>query len=126
MRRISLAVIAVLAAASLAAEDLPRVVMTEPLNGQQDVDPAVSAITVTFNKPMTDGSYSWCYEDPATFPMTTGQPYYGEDGTTNILPVKLEPDTEYIIWINTEQFTNFKDISGNPVRPYRLTFKTRK
>ena len=103
----------------------PRVISTLPLNGSQDVDPTLNEISVTFNEEMMDGNWSWVYEDKDTFPRITGQTYYIENNTVNILPVKLEPNKEYVIWINSAQFKNFKDKSGNPAHPFRFTFRTK-
>jgi len=103
----------------------PRVIATNPQNGTRDVDPSIKEISVTFNERMMDKSWSWCYENRDTFPQMTGQPYYVENTTKNVLPVKLEPSKEYVIWINTVNFKNFRDEAGNPVTPYRFTFKTR-
>ncbi|MEW6139790.1 MAG: Ig-like domain-containing protein [Thermodesulfobacteriota bacterium] len=102
----------------------PKVVMTTPSNGATDVDPALSKITVTFNKPMLDKSWSWSYEDKSSFPQMAGQPYYSDEGTTCVLPVRWEPGMRYIIWINTAKFKNFKDKKGGPAEPYKLTFAT--
>ncbi len=69
---------------------------------------------------MLDKTWSWCYKDKDKFPQTTGQPYYTENSTKNVLPVRLVPNKEYIIWINTESFKNFKDKAGNPAEPYNI------
>lgn len=103
----------------------PRVTATSPANGAEGVDPGLSSISVTFDEPMKDGSWSWCYEDPASFPQTTGQPHWEDGGTRNVLPVRLQPHTTYIIWINTAKFTGFQDRAGNPAAPFRFTFRTR-
>ncbi len=103
----------------------PRVVSTSPPNAAQDVDPSLTEITVTFNEPMMDKNWSWCYEDKDKFPRMTGDPYYTDNYKKCVLPVKLEPDKEYVIWINTVNFKNFKDKAGNPVEPYKFTFKTK-
>ena len=103
----------------------PKVIGTNPQNGAQNVDPSLTEISVTFNEPMMDKSWSWCYEEKEKFPQMTGQPYYTENNTKNILPIKLEPDKEYVIWINTVNFKNFKNKTGNPVEPYKFTFETR-
>ena len=103
----------------------PRVVSTSPQNGSMDVDPSLKEISVTFNEAMQDGNWSWVYEDKNTFPQIVGQAYYTEDMKTNVLPVKLEPNKEYVIWINSEKSTNFKDKSGNSAFPFKFTFKTR-
>jgi hypothetical protein len=104
----------------------PKVIATNPGNGDRDVDPSLSKVTVTFNKPMLDKSWSWSYEDKNSFPQTAGQPSYTDNGTTCVLPVKLEPGKRYVIWINTAKFKNFKDRNGNPAEPYKLVFTTGK
>lgn len=103
----------------------PKVVATNPKNGSTEVDPSLSRITITFNKAMLDKSWSWSYEDKDSFPQTTGEPSYAENGTICVLPVKLKPGKRYVIWINTTKFKNFKDRSGNTVEPYKLVFTTR-
>ncbi|MCP4580038.1 MAG: Ig-like domain-containing protein [candidate division Zixibacteria bacterium] len=103
----------------------PRVVSTFPENGSHDVDPFLTEIYVVFNEEMMDQNWSWVYEDTSTFPTMTGQPYYTDDFTKNILPVSLEENKEYVVWINQQNFSNFKDKSGNAAAPFKLTFKTR-
>ena len=102
----------------------PNVIETFPVTGSTDVDPSISKISVTFDEPMRDGSWSWAYTHKNQFPETNGQPYYMPGHTKNILPVKLKSDTEYEIWINSEKFGNFKDKAGNSATPFRLVFKT--
>ncbi len=122
--------ILVCAAASVflccAADDVPpKVVGTVPANGDRSVDPSLSAMSVTFNEPMRDGNWSWAYTTKETFPETTGQPRYEDNYTRNVLPVRLEPNKEYEVWINSAKFTGFKDQAGNSSRPYKLVFKTK-
>ena len=102
----------------------PKVIGTSPPNGATNVDPSLTEISVTFNEPMKDKSWSWCYEEKKHFPETIGEAYYSDNNTRCALPVKLEPFTEYIIWINLDKFNNFRDKSGNPVKPYKFTFMT--
>lgn len=102
----------------------PVVVSTEPARGDTDVDPSLKEIRVTFNKEMIDGNWSWCQTDEP-YPETTGSPYYLEDEKTCVMPVKLEPETEYVIWINSEEYANFKDKHGQRAVPYALYFTTR-
>ena len=103
----------------------PLVVNTFPSNGSQDVDPSVTEISVIFNETMMDGNWSWAYTNLNEFPEMSGDPYYTENFTTNVLPVKLKPNMEYVIWINSEKFQNFKDLSGNTLVPFKFTFKTK-
>ncbi len=102
----------------------PKVISTVPANGDQSVDPSLSTLSVTFSEPMMDGNWSWAYTTKETFPETTGQPIYEDNHTKNVLPVRLAPNKEYEIWINSRRFHNFKDKAGNPSEPYKLVFKT--
>lgn len=104
----------------------PQVIETNPPNGATDVDPSITEISVTFNEPMMDNSWSWCHEGGKDFPNTTGKPHYTDSLTKNVLPVSLKPNTKYTIWINLDNFNNFKDESENPVKPYLFTFTTGK
>lgn len=104
----------------------PTIVSTNPANGATDVDPSLAEISVTFSEPMTDGNWSWCYDKKEEFPTKTGEPYYVDNRTKNVLPVKLEPNKQYIIWLNSQKFTNFKDEAGNALKPHRFVFKTGK
>jgi RNA polymerase sigma-70 factor (ECF subfamily) len=112
-------------AAKLAAAP-PVVVETAPKTGTADVDPALREIRVTFSKPMLDRSWSWSQASDETFPETTGEPRYLDDGKTCVLPVKLMPGRSYEIWLNSQKFHNFKDQEGRPAVPYHLRFQTRK
>ena len=104
----------------------PVVVKTVPEAGAGDVDPKLTEIKVTFSKDMQDGSWSWSTLSQESFPEMNGQPKYLDDNRTNVLPVKLEPDRTYAIWLNSAKFDNFKDAGGQPAVPYLLVFKTKK
>jgi hypothetical protein len=111
---------------SASDQTVPRVISTSPANGAPNVDPKLAEISVTFSRPMMDKSWSWCYEDKNKFPQIIGQPKYMDNFTKNIITVKLEPNKEYVIWINTSKIKNFKDKTGTPAVPYKLIFKTGK
>lgn len=104
----------------------PVVVETVPAAGSSDVDPGLTEIAVTFSKPMLDGSWSWVQLGPETFPKMTGDPRYGEDGRKCVLPVQLQPGKTYAIWLNVDNFQNFRDRDQRPAVPYLLIFETRK
>ena len=120
------------AGGAIRAEDVtpetapPVVVKTVPEAGKTDVDPKLTEIKVTFSKDMQDGSWSWSTLSEETFPKVDGKPKYLADKRTCVLPVKLEPGKTYAIWVNSEQFTNFKDADGRSAVPYLLVFKTKK
>jgi hypothetical protein len=63
-----------------------------------------------------------------TFPKTVGEKpiHYEKDKRTCVLKVKLEPGKTYAIWVNSDNFKNFKDADGRPAVPYLLVFKTKK
>lgn len=103
----------------------PNVINTFPQNGSRDVDSNLTEIWVEFNEGMLDNSWSWAHEDKNTFPELNGNPVYTDNNTKCKLPVKLQSNHEYVIWINTEKLKNFKDRSGNPAIPYKLSFKTK-
>ena len=108
------------------AEDVPPVVVeTVPQTGDTDVDPSLCELRVTFSKKMQDQSWSWSQVSSEAFPEATGKPRYLPDGKTCVMPVELEPGTTYVIWLNSQQFGNFKDLAGRSAVPYRLRFRTR-
>lgn len=119
------AIIFTATACSEADSTPPMVLETFPATGSIDVDSELTEISVTFSEPMTDGNWSWAYTNKDQFPEMSGQPYYLPGHTKNVLPVKLEPNKQYEIWINSENYQNFKDRAGNPAIPFRLVFKTK-
>jgi len=104
----------------------PVVVKTVPTAGAEDVDPALTEIAAIFSKDMMAGSWSWNMEDKDSFPALAGEPKCLPDKRTCVLPVKLEPNKVYRIWINAEKHLNFKDSQGRSALPYLLAFKTKK
>ena len=104
----------------------PVVVKTIPESGAMNVDPALSAISVTFSKDMLDRSYSCVTLSKETFPTTTGDMKLGQDKRTFVLPVKLEPGKTYAILFNSEKFRNFKDTNKRSAMSYLLVFETKK
>ena len=97
---------------------------TVPANGDRAVDPALSELSVTFSERMRDGNWSWVYENKESFPQMLGHPRFVDDLTTNVLPVRLEPNKEYVVWVNSAEFTNFRDEAGNSAPPFKLMFRT--
>jgi hypothetical protein len=124
--------VAALAGTAILAGDVslesvpPVVVKTLPEAGAPSVDPKITEIKVTFSKDMKDGVWSWAKISNESFPMLAGDPKYLADKRTCVLPVKLEPEKTYAIWVNSEKFANFKDTGGRSAVPYLLVFKTRK
>ena len=133
MKRLAITLTALVAvAATVRADDVtlesvpPVVVKTVPAAGADDVDPKLTEIKVTFSKDMLDKTWSWSTASKDTFPKVAGDPKYLDDKRTCVLPVTLEPGKVYAIWVNSDQFGNFKDADGRSAVPYLLVFKTKK
>lgn len=106
----------------------PSVIKTAPTCGETKVSATTKEIKVTFSKDMlTKQMWSWCMLSPDTFPEITDLKSikYLADKRTCVLPVKLKPGQTYVIWINTQKETAFRDTKGNPAIPYLLVFKTK-
>jgi RNA polymerase sigma-70 factor (ECF subfamily) len=124
---LALALIGTSQADEITLESVPPVVVQSvPAAGSPDVDPKTTEIQVTFSKTMADGTWSWSTLSKESFPEVSGEPKYLKDERTCVLPVKLQPETTYAIWINSNKFQNFKDANGTPAIPYLLVFKTGK
>jgi hypothetical protein len=102
----------------------PSVIQTVPHTGDTNVDPSLAKIRVTYDREMSDGSWSWCYDPGQLIPA--GEPRYESDHKTCVLPVKLEPGKSYVIQLNSGEYRNFKDAAGQSAVPYLLRFTTRK
>jgi RNA polymerase sigma-70 factor (ECF subfamily) len=113
--------------AAVSVKEMPPVVVrTVPQAGDTEVDAGkVTEIRVTFSKDMMDKSWSWTQISDETFPKTNGEVRYDKDRRACILPVKLEAGKTYVLWLNSEQFHNFKDADGQSAVPYLLVFETK-
>ena len=111
------------APAAEAPSGAPKVVSTFPPN--EAVIPAgIPMISVTYDRAMMDKSWSFASGGESKMPQVNGGPSLDDDGRTFNLPVKLQANTTYVIWMNTDRFQNFKDDKGRAAEPYRLTFTT--
>jgi hypothetical protein len=102
---------------------VPRIAATVPANGATDVDPMLSAVTVTFDRPMSSGM-SWAGYS-AKFPRGIAPAHWKDDRRTCVFPVQLLPAREYEIGINDDFYINFQSADGVPVAPAKLRFTTR-
>lgn len=102
----------------------PVVISTNPKAYANDVAPSLGIITVTFDQPMKNNSWSWT-GGGETYPITTGQPSYDPNRTKCSLPVKLEPGKVYWVGINSPIYWNFKSTEhGAPAKRYVILFAT--
>ena len=105
-------------------EDVPKVVTTSPDALAEDVEPTLDKITVTFDREMMDGSWSWTGGGD-TFPQKTGKIYYDQDKKTCTMPVKLQPGKVYWVGINSPSHNNFKTPENIPAKRYVIVFATK-
>jgi len=101
----------------------PQVVALDPADGATGVDPSRTTLSVTFDRPMDPQGWAWVVEDAATAP-DIGEAHFDLGGRTNTVDVQLEPNRDYVVWINSQTYTYFKGVDGTPAVPYRWTFST--
>jgi RNA polymerase sigma-70 factor (ECF subfamily) len=102
----------------------PRIVKMSPENGANKVDPGLTAITVTFDRPMA-GGFSWTGGGEHYPTIPAGQkPSWSADKKTCKLPVALKPNWQYRLGLNSPSFKNFASVDGVPLDPVVYQFQT--
>ena len=127
MGRDSLGVLSALALVGVAhaqgvVSENPRVVSTFPEHGSK-VPPSVAELKVSYDHRMA-ASWSFASGGEKLLPEVSGQPCRSDDHITITLPIRLEPNHSYVVWLNTDRYKNFKSEDGAPAEPFRLTFST--
>lgn len=107
-----------------AANAAPRVIGFDPPSGATDVDPERTTLAATFDRPMDPQGWAWVIENPSTAPEV-GASSWDAENRTNTVQVRLEPGRSYVVWVNSPQYSYFRDLSGVPAEPVRWTFSTR-
>jgi hypothetical protein len=100
----------------------PKVVKATPDNGDVDVDPALNQIVVVFDQPMNQSGRS-ITGGGDSFPKIEGQIHW-TDARTIVIPVKLEPDHDYRLSMNSVSYRNFTNTAGESAVPYPISFST--
>ncbi len=106
------------------AEAPPQIVATWPQMGATEVDPAITEISVTFDRDMA-GGFSWTGGGPDFPAAQEGQKPQWHDRRTCVLPVKLEAGRFYRVGINSKSYQNFRSAKGAPALPAAIFFTTR-
>ena len=101
----------------------PHVVSISVADGADDVDPALPALVVVFDRPMRDRSWS-VVGDPAEMP-DGDTPHYEEGGTRFVMPWRLSPGRSYRLGLNGGRSRAFQSAEGVPLEPVLLRFRTR-
>jgi len=105
-------------------KETPKIVSMIPANDAADVDPNLQSITINFDRPMKDHSWS-IVGGGSNFPQINGKPYYYSKKMILSIPVKLKPGWQYEFWLNSEKYQGFASAQGVPLVPFHVRFKTR-
>jgi DNA-binding CsgD family transcriptional regulator len=106
------------------ADGPPRVVATSPAAGAA-IAPGPFLLTVTFDQPMTDGSYSYTRTSPETYPDCALPPVLSRDARTFTMRCTAVAGRHYEIWFNRQPYMNFRGLNGLSSEPHQLLFRTR-
>lgn len=105
----------------------PRVVSMSPPDEAMDVDASsVTAISITFDRPMREGNFAVFPVAQAALPTLKGPPRFDADGRTITLACELKPGVTYGLQFNSTQHLAFVDLEGNPLAPFVYRFTTRR
>jgi len=107
-------------------EGTPVVLETVPADGERDVDAGLNEIRATFSEAMRPEGWSWVTEAHRSAPVVVGLPHY-VDALTAVLPVRLEPNTTYVVWVNSpddSHLRKFESTRGLAAPAYRIRFST--
>lgn len=108
----------------VATTQKPVILEMSPANGATGVDPRTTELRVAFSVPM-GGGFSWTGGGPDYPPAPEGQgPRWTEDQRTCIHPVRLEPNHQYRLGLNSPSHKNFQSATGVPLDPLIYTFQT--
>lgn len=108
------------------AAAIPHVIALEPANGAQNVDPNLSEIKVTFDRPMSPNSWSFCQRGSDNFPDFLAKPSFNADRTVITVPVRLRPEWKYYIFLNSPPFLGFRSAQGGTLPAVPWSFSTGK
>ena len=102
----------------------PVIVASSPKVGATDVDPKIDEISVTFDRDMDVGGYSWTGSGPNFPPSPEGSTAVWKDKRTCVMPVELKKGMFYRVGINATSFQNFKSELGVPAETTAIYFVT--
>jgi hypothetical protein len=106
-----------------AMQSKPKIVAMTPENGAGDVDPATTALVVTFDRPMRD--QSWAVVGGGEHFPKLGKPGYDAERKVLTIPCELKPEWRYEFWLNRGQYQSFRSAGGEALAPVKVTFRTR-
>lgn len=101
----------------------PLLIASSPEDGALAVDPALTELTFTFDRPMRDQAWS-VVGATNDLPEITGSPRYDSARLILTLPVRLEPGRTYRVGLNSAAYQAFQSQEGVPLEPRVVTFTT--
>jgi hypothetical protein len=119
-----LTAVSVLAAVDDPVATPPVVIRSDPISGAQQVDPHRTHIEITFQQPLAADEWAVAGTPFGATPQTTGKPQLSPDGRSVVVPVRLQPDTRYVIAVNHAGDDQFRSRSGIAALPWLLAFST--
>jgi DNA-binding CsgD family transcriptional regulator len=102
----------------------PRVVATKPAAGAR-IRPGPFLLSVTFDQPMIDGSYSYTRTSPETYPDCAVKPVLSRDARTFTMRCTAAAGRNYEIWFNRPPYMSFRGLNGLSSEPHQLRFRTK-
>ena len=102
----------------------PTVVRTNP-PANAVVAPGPFTLSVTFDQPMAEGSFSFVQKSSETFPNCAFPAVLSSDKRTFTVRCMAEPGRSYEIWFNSPPYMNFKAVNGTPAQPHQLLFRAK-
>jgi carboxyl-terminal processing protease len=124
MRLLIAVVLAAAAVQAAAFAEPPKVAKASPEDGQMNVDPATTTeLRIVFDQPM-DTAGGWSIVGGGdSFPELVGEPTWDGDRTL-VLRVRLRPEHDYSLSVNSDRFTHCRSATGDPAVPYPIAFST--
>jgi DNA-binding CsgD family transcriptional regulator len=101
----------------------PRIVATAPAAGSV-IRPGSFVLSVTFDQPMLEGSYSFVQASPDTYPQCGGKPTLSKDRKTFSVLCTALPNRRFEVWFNRQPYMNFVSEDGVPAEPFQLLFRS--
>ena len=108
------------------AARVPKIVKMFPENGAADVDPNISQVYLTFDMLMGNGR-AWASntaDGTALAHDPDGPVFWTADQMTCVAPVKLQPNTRYVVYLNIRPFIGFASLAGTPAEGLIYSFTT--
>lgn len=102
----------------------PNVVSTSPADGST-IAPGPFDLTVRFDRPMLEGSYSFVQISPETFPECRLGAQMSSDRRSYTMRCTAVAGRDFEVWFNRPPYVNFKATNGVPAQPHRIRFKAR-